>query len=209
MIEPAPSRETLPNDHSPNLPTLDIGNYQNRLGLANKLGRVLWGIVWATLFRLSPRPFFGWRRMLLRLFGAKMASTAKVYPTTKIWAPWNLEMADYACMADDVDCYSVDKVILGENVTVSQYAYLCSASHDETDPRMTLIHRPIVIGRDAWICADAFVGMGVTVGDGAVVGARSSAFSDVPAWKICVGTPARPIRDRVIRDLDAGDASAS
>jgi putative colanic acid biosynthesis acetyltransferase WcaF len=162
----------------------------------NKLGRVLWHTVYLLLFRPSPKVFHGWRRMLLRLFGAKIHSTAKVFPSTKIWAPWNLTMDEYSCLAFDVDCYAVAPIHIGPHATVSQYSYLCSASHDISDPAMTLTTAPISIGAGAWVCADVFVAPGVTIGDGAVVGARSSVFKDVPPMMVAAGSPCRIIGPR-------------
>lgn len=161
----------------------------------HRLGRAAWGLVQATLFRWSPRPCFAWRRLLLSIFGARLDPKARVYPRVRIWAPWNLEMEAWATLADDVDCYCVDRVTIGRRATVSQYAYLCGATHDFERASRPLVPMPITIGPRAWVAADVFVGPGVTIGEGAVVGARSSVFSDLPAWKVCVGSPAKPIRD--------------
>lgn len=165
----------------------------------NRLGRVVWGAVWLLLYRLSPRPLHAWRRLLLRLFGARVGRGAHPYPSAKIWAPWNLDMGSGSCLADDVDCYCVDRVTLGAHATVSQYSYLCTASHDFEDPAMPLVTAPIVIGAKAWVAADVFVGPGVTVGEGAVVGARASVFRDVPPWTVVAGNPAAAMRQRVPR----------
>jgi putative colanic acid biosynthesis acetyltransferase WcaF len=108
-------------------------------------------------------------------------------------------MGDYSCLSHDVDCYCVDRITIGAHATVSQYSYLCTATHDPSDPGMKLVTAPIVIEDQAWVCADVFVSPGVTVGQGTVVGARSSVFKDLPAWKICWGTPAKPVRDRIIK----------
>jgi putative colanic acid biosynthesis acetyltransferase WcaF len=170
-------------------------------GWANKLGRLVWGFVWATLFRPTPRWFCGWRRMLLRVFGARIGHGAKVMPSARVWAPWNLTMGEYACLSHGVDCYCVAPIEIGAHATVSQYSFLCAATHDETDPHMALVARPIRIGDQAWVAADVFVGPGVTIGAGTVVGARSSVFRDLPPWKVCHGTPARPVRDRVVRSM--------
>ena len=121
------------------------------------------------------------------------------YPSVKIWAPWNLEMGDHSCLASGVDCYCVDKITIGAHSTVSQYSYLCSASHDYTNAGMPLVTAPIVIGERAWITADVFVGPGVTIGDGAVITARSSVFSDIKPWVVARGNPAVEIKPRVIR----------
>jgi putative colanic acid biosynthesis acetyltransferase WcaF len=109
-------------------------------------------------------------------------------------------MGDYSCLADDVDCYCVATVRLGEHATVSQYSYLCAATHDASDPKMALVTAPIAVGDQAWVCADVFVAPGVTIGQGCVVGARSSVFTDLPPWQVCYGSPARPQRERVIRE---------
>lgn len=127
-----------------------------------------------------------------------MHPSARVYPRAKIWAPWNLTMDECATLSDDVDCYCVAGVHIGAHTTVSQYSYLCGATHDHTHPRFPLVPAPIVIGKSCWLAADVFVTPGVTIGDGTVVGARSSVFTDLPEWKVCVGSPARPIKDRVL-----------
>jgi len=168
----------------------------------NKLGRALWAVVWLLLFRPSPKLMLGWRRLLLRLFGARIGRGAKIMPSAKLWAPWNLTMAEEACLSYDVDCYCVDSVRIGAHATVSQYSFLCTATHDVTDPHMRLLTAPIVIGDGAWVCADVFVGPGVPIGEGAVIGARSTVLEDMPTWTICTGSPCRPRRERVLRSAD-------
>lgn len=177
-------------------------------GIQNKIARLLWGFVWTVFYRPSPRPLHAWRRFLLRLFGAKVGAGAHPYPTARVWGPWNLEMAPGSCLGDRVDCYNVARITLGANVTISQYTYLCAASHDYEDPRMPLTVAPIVIGADVWVCACAFVGPGVTIGEGSVVGARSSVFSDVEAWAVVAGTPARFIKKRTIRGMSPATVNA-
>ena len=164
--------------------------------LGNRLGRVLWGLAYLLLFRWTPRNLHRWRNLVLRLFGAKIHPTARVYPRARIWAPWNLHMDAKATIADDVDVYCPEPVTLGERATVSQYSYLCGATHDFEQPHRPLVPLPIVIEREAWVAADVFVAPGVTIGARTVVGARSSVFSDLPPNKICFGTPAKVVRDR-------------
>lgn len=173
---------------------------ERRLGLGNKLARSLWTIVWAFLYRPTPRPMHAWRCMLLRLFGAKIGKGVRAYQSARIWAPWNLVMEDYSCLGDFVDCYSVDKIHLGVRATVSQYSYLCSASHDYTKRSLPLITAPIHIGADAWVTADVFVGPGVSVGEGSVVGARSTITRDVPPWTVVAGSPPKTIGPRELLD---------
>lgn len=181
---------------------VDISHYESPLSLANRVARVLWGGVWLLLFRPTPRRLFGWRVFLLRCFGAKLGRGVRVYPSTIVWAPWNLEMGDHSALGNRVDCYCVDKVRIGSHVTVSQHAYLCAASHDIEDPGMRLVLAPIVVGDGAWVCAGAFVGPGVTVGEGAVVGARAVVVKDVEPWAVVAGNPARFIRKRELKRAD-------
>lgn len=163
---------------------------------ANRAARLLWSLVWLLLFRPSPKPLHAWRRGLLRLFGARLGRGTIVHASARIWAPWNLEMGDFSSLAPFVDCYCVDRVRLGRCVTVSQYSYLCAAGHDVDSPGMPLTTAPVTLEDHVWVAADAFVGPGVTLSAGAVVGARASVFKSVPAWTVVAGNPARPLRKR-------------
>lgn len=166
----------------------------HRLTLLNKLLRLVWRTIWILFFRPSPRMFHAWRRLLLRIFGAKLGHGTYIYPSVQIWAPWNLQMGDHSCLSHFVDCYCVEKVFIGRHATVSQYSYLCTASHDYNKVGMPLVAAPIVIEDYAWITADVFVGPGVTVREGAVVAARSNLTRiDVPRWTVVAGSPAKPI----------------
>jgi putative colanic acid biosynthesis acetyltransferase WcaF len=171
-------------------------DYQNPLTSANKAGRVAWGIVSSTLFRCSPVPCFGWRRFLLRLFGARLAATARVYPTTRIWAPWNLVMENDACLGPDVHCLNVATLTVGPEATVSFGTVLCAASHDIHSVDRRLIAGPIRIERGAFLFAEAFVCMDVTIGEGAVVAARAFVRRSVGAYDVVAGNPAQIVSRR-------------
>jgi len=147
-------------------------------------------------FALSPRPLFGWRRLLLRLFGARVGQAAHVYPSTQVTLPWNLELGAWSSLGESVLVYNLGPVSVGARATVSLRAHLCAGSHDHERQDMPLLRTPIRIGDDAWVCADAFVGPGVTVGAGAVVAARAVAVRDVEPWAIVAGNPARPVGPR-------------
>jgi putative colanic acid biosynthesis acetyltransferase WcaF len=105
-------------------------------------------------------------------------------------------MAKDSCLADDVDCYNPSLVEIGELAIVSQYTYLCCASHDYNHPDFTFFSRPIVIERLAWVAARAYIGPGVTIREGAVVGANSCVYRDVPAWLVVGGNPAKKLAGR-------------
>lgn len=170
------------------------------LSALDRLLRTVWTCVFLLLFRLSPSPLHWWRRLLLRAFGAKVSSSARIYPTVKIWAPWNLIMGNQTCLGYRVNCYNCATVTIEDLAIVSQDTTLCAASHDYRSRSFRLITRPITIGRQAWICAEAFVGPGVHVGNGAVVGARSCVVTDVCPWTVVSGNPARFLKKRTLAD---------
>jgi putative colanic acid biosynthesis acetyltransferase WcaF len=138
---------------------------------------------------------------LLRCFGATVGEGAHPCPKAKIWAPWNLTLEPHSCLADHVDCYCVAPITIGAHATVSQYSYLCAASHefreyDFSDPEMPLVIAPIAVGAYAWVAADVFVGPGVTIGEGSVVGARSTVLHDVAPWTVVAGSPVKIVGTR-------------
>jgi putative colanic acid biosynthesis acetyltransferase WcaF len=161
-----------------------------------KIGRLLWGAVQATLFQFSPHNFYRWRAMLLRLFGAHIADHVLIRPTARFIVPWHVQIGEHSSIGDFAIIYSLGRITIGKYATISQYAHLCAGSHDARTRAMTLTTAPITIGDDVWIAADAFVGPDVTIGDRSIVGARASVFSDVPPDVIVGGNPAKMIKPR-------------
>ncbi|MDA0802127.1 MAG: DapH/DapD/GlmU-related protein [Planctomycetota bacterium] len=161
-----------------------------------KVGRVLWGVVQATLFRWTFHNWYGVRRGLLGLFGAQLHSTARVRASVRIECPWNLSIGADSAIGDRAIIYCLGPVTIGARVTISQHAHLCAGSHDYRSRLMPLLRPPIAIGDDAWIAADAFVGPSVTVGEGAILGARAVALKSVPPWSISLGNPAHVVKPR-------------
>ena len=160
-------------------------------------GRALWEILYP-LFRLSPRPLWGWRRAMLRAFGAKVGSDVHVYPSVRISVPWNLTLGDHCAIGDHAILYSLGTITVGARATISQGAHLCAGTHDIESTTRPLLKLPIVVGDDAWIAAEAFVGPDVTVGAGAIVGARAVVMKDIEARLVVVGNPAKPIKRRTL-----------
>jgi len=170
--------------------------------LRDRALRFMWGVVYATLFRPSPRPVHAWRRWLLRCFGATIGEHCHIYPAAKIWAPWNLVCGNVVAIADDAVVYNPARIVLGAHCTISQGAYLCAATHDYDDARFPLIALPIAIGAYAWICARATVQPGIRVGEGAVLGLGAVATRDLEPWSVNAGVPARRIKDRKRHELE-------
>lgn len=158
--------------------------------------RVLWEILRGPFFAWTPRPFWGWRRGFLRLFGAEVGRQVCIHPTARIAIPWNLRIGDMASVGDRAIIYNLGPVDVGRAATISQNAHLCAGTHDYRRADMLLLKMPIVIGEGAWICADAFVGPGATVGAFSIVGARAVVLKSVPDGVIVAGNPARVLRTR-------------
>jgi putative colanic acid biosynthesis acetyltransferase WcaF len=181
------------------LPEFSIDSAGNRAARKYSRREQLLRVAWMFgrwLLVLSPRPLFGWRRMVLRLFGARVGMQVHVYPSTRIAMPWNLELGDWAAVGDEALLYSLGKIRIGAHVTVSYRAHLCAGTHDFRDPKLPLLKPPIDIRPGAWIGTEAFIGPGVTVGAAALVGARAVVVRNVPDHAVVAGNPARVVGRR-------------
>ena len=167
--------------------------------LGNRMFRVLWTLAWLALCRFTPPPLFAWRRLVLSLFGARVHPTARVHASVRIWHPANLAIGAHSLIGPGARIYNQGRIEIGSRVVVSQGAYLCASTHDVRDPHFQLVLRPITIRDGCWVAADAFVGPGVTMGDGAVLGARGAMFADAEPLTIYRGNPAIAIGKREIR----------
>jgi putative colanic acid biosynthesis acetyltransferase WcaF len=174
--------------------------------LGSRAGRLLWGICRVLLYRASPRPFHGWRSMLLRLFGAKMGAKCHFYPRSKVWAPWNLRCEDRVTLADDAEIYNPSPMFLGSHAIVSQGAYICGATHLYNEPSFKLVSFEMRIDAYAWICARAMVCPRVNVGRGAILGLGSVATKDLEPFGIYAGNPATKVKERERNSVPPGVA---
>ena len=196
-LEPDPCSTVLPAQSWVDLRTYDQ-SWFNR-------GRpgwfvLLWWFVQAIAFPLTPQPLHGLRRALLRLFGANIGANVYIRPTARFTYPWKVEIGNHSWIGDDVVFYSLDHIRVGQHCVISQQSYLCTGSHDLQDPAFGLITAPITINNGVWVAADCFIGHGVHIGANAVIGVRSSVFSNIPAEQVCWGTPCRPRYPRKMQD---------
>ena len=151
----------------------------------------LWWVAQALLVHPSPQVLYGWRRVVLRLFGAKIGVDVRIRPSVRITYPWKVEIGDHSWIGDHVELYSLGSIRIGSNAVISQGSYLCGGTHDHQDPLFTIRGATIMVGDEAWIAAQSFIAPGVTIGAGAVVGARSLVLNDVPAGMMAAGSPAQ------------------
>ena len=172
-------------------------SYSDPLPRYVKLRRLAWICAWGWFAKWMPY-FVGsrWRTFLLRLFGMKDNGHVGFYPSSKVWAPWNLELGSYVAIDDAVNLYSADKITIGTKVAISREAFICTASHDITKPNRPLITAPITICDGVWIGARAIILPGVTIGEGAVVAAGAVVTKDVEPWTVVGGNPAVAIKER-------------
>jgi putative colanic acid biosynthesis acetyltransferase WcaF len=158
-----------------------------------------WWIVQALIVKPLPQVCYPIRRFLLRAFGAKIGQCVLIRPGVEITFPWKVSIGDNTWIGDDVTLYSLGPITIGANTVISQKSYICAADHDYTHTSFPIRERAVRIGGQVWIGADVWVGPGVSVADGAVVGARSSVLSDLPESMVCVGTPCKPRKPRVMQ----------
>lgn len=181
---------------------VEVHKYKNKISFRNKFARLLWGIARIFLFLPFKTRFFNfWRIWILKMFGAKIGKNCTVESSVKIWAPWNLIMYDNSLIAENVYCYNPDFIIIHSETIISERVFLCTASHDIYSKEHFLVTKPIIIMDQVWIAVDSFIMMGVTVGQGAVVGARAAVFKDVDPWTVVGGNPAKFLKKRIIKDL--------
>jgi putative colanic acid biosynthesis acetyltransferase WcaF len=190
----------MSSEVAPALTDLPSNRAARKYSRSEQLRRVLWTFGEYAL-RLSPRPCFAWRRSVLRLFGAKVGRSVNVYSSTRFYMPWNVEIGDWAAVGEHAFIYSLGKVYIGAGASVAYRAHICAGTHDFSDPALPLLKPTVIIEDQAWIGTDAFIGPGVTVCRGAIVGARAVVVKDVPAMQIVGGNPARRIG---VRRLPSG-----
>lgn len=190
MSTPSSSIETTELDIAANRSARKYSRGEQSRRVAWECGR------W--LVRLSPHPCHGWRRVVLRLFGAKVGVQVRIAASARILMPWNLEIGEWSAIGPDVFVYNLGKVRIGRRATVSYRSHICAGSHDFTDPTIPLTKPPVTIEDDAWVGTDAFIGPGVTVGEGAMVGARAVVVKDVEPRTVVAGHPARVIGQRPV-----------
>lgn len=175
--------------------------------LKNRFARLVWQFVYLVFYRMSPRPMYAWRSMLLRIFGAKVGPGCHFYPAGKIWAPWNLICEDCCTLADGAEIYNPSPVFLGSHCILSQQAYLCGATHDYNHPDFPMVSYKMTLGAFSWICARGSISPGVNVGPGAVLGLGSVATRDLESWTVYSGVPAVKVKTRLDHRTAATEGS--
>ena len=167
--------------------------------LGNRITRVVWGLTWLVLARFTPPPLHRWRRLVLLVFGARIGRGTRVHASVAIWLPRNLELGEQVLIGPGARLYNQGVIRIGAWSVISQRAHLCASTHQIDDPDFQLECRPIAVGERCWVAAEAFVGPGVTMGDGAVLAARGALFEDATADGIYRGNPAALVRQRTRR----------
>lgn len=175
--------------------------YDDPISKSIKLKRLVWSVIYHLLYKPFPQYGFNkYRVFILRLLGAKIGEGCIIYPSAKIWAPWNMEIGCFTVIGPDVDFYCMDKIIVGSKVAISQRAFICTGSHDISSLKRPLITKPIRISDHVWVCSDAFVGPGVQLNKGCVIGARAVVMKNVEENAVMCGNPAKFTKFRTVLD---------
>jgi putative colanic acid biosynthesis acetyltransferase WcaF len=164
--------------------------------LANRIRRAVWMLVWLVLARWTPPPLHGWRALVLRLFGARMGGNCRVHASVRVWDPANLDLGDNVLIGPGAIVYNQGRIAIGSDSVISQRAHLCASSHRIGDRHFQLVLKPIAISANCWVAAEAFVGPGVTMAEGAVLGARAALFDDAEGFTVYRGNPAIAVAQR-------------
>lgn len=175
-----------------------IPKYVDTIPKSDKIYRLVWRIVSLIIFRPFSLPFFKtWRIFILRTFGAEIEKDCNIYASAYIPSPRNLKMGKHSTIGPEAKLH-FGKTIIGKKVTISQRAYICSATHEIDSLNTPFISGVIEIKDFAWVAAEAFVMNNITIGEGAVVGARAAVFKNVDPWTVVGGNPAKFIKKRII-----------
>jgi len=177
---------------------IDLYGVRSGTPLKVKLLRALWGLFQLPFLPHTPKGLSPLRIALLKLFGAKIGPACEVSGGVKIWVPWNLTMGERSAIGFNAEIYNFAPVTIGKHVVISQYNYICTSTHDYTHPNFPLVSKPIEIRSQAWVASGCLISPGVTIGEGAVIGARSLVTKSMPAWTVCAGSPCKPLKPRVI-----------
>lgn len=164
-----------------------------------KLIRLIWNLCW-NIVRYLPKQLSFVKVFVLRVFGAKIGSKCLIDFGVKIWIPWNLDLSDgFVAIGRNVEIYNYAKIEIGKMTVISQYSYLITGTHDYTNPVFPLIWKPISIGSEVWVAAGSWVFPGVSIGEGAVIAARSNVTKNMPSWQVCAGSPCKPLKKRILK----------
>lgn len=174
--------------------------FQSPWSIRARFLMILWEWVWLLCCSWTPKPFNGWRLMILKAFGAKLEGVPFVHQRARIQIPWNLYMKHRACLGDRANAYTLGVVEIEEAATVAQEAYLCTGTHDFENPAMPLVVGTIIIRSNAFVGARAMVLPGISIGSQAVVGAQAVVTKDVPDKTVVAGNPAKVIREFGMKD---------
>lgn len=179
---------------------VDLSKYDNAWYKPgrNKFVRFCWIFVSSLFVQSNWNPSSRIRIFFLRLFGAKIGCGVVIKPGVIIKYPWHLIVGDYVWIGEKVWIDNLTQVNIGNNVCISQGAYLLTGNHNFNDPIFGLIVKPIILQEGVWIGAKSIVCPGVHCFSHSVLTVASVASKDLPPYSICSGNPAIVVKERMI-----------
>lgn len=156
---------------------------------------VAWLVLQSMLFA-SDLPGSGWRRLLLRAFGASVGEGVIFKPRVRIKFPWRLSIGAHSWIGEAVWIDNLAQVDIGAHACISQGAYLCTGNHDWASTSFDLLTQPIFIGDHTWVGAMSQLAPGSRLAHGSVLAMGSRLSGDTEIDSIYSGSPARRISAR-------------
>ena len=184
------------SQNTPEQYKVDLSQCRTNWSTDLKIKRGIWQYLVKPLYYLLPCRQL--RIFILRSCGAKIGDNCNIQRAVDILMPWNLELGDYVALAHHTRILNFTAVRIDSMTVISQYAHLCTGTHDYTHPHFELKFRPIHIEAECWIASGAFIGPSVKIGRGCVIGANAVVTRNMPRWKICAGNPCHALKDRTI-----------
>lgn len=163
----------------------------------SKITVQIWWIVEKTLFSMSPQFFYGWRRFLLRLFGAKIGKGVLIRPSARFTYPWKVTIGANTWIGEQTILYSLGEIVIGKDVAVAHGVYFNTGLHDYTKKEFPIMFDKIIVEDECWITNDVYIAPGVKIGKGCVIGARSSVYKSTSKGWVCYGNPSKPVKLRI------------
>ncbi len=152
-----------------------------------------------TIFNKIPSRTF--RKACLKLGGAKICKKTVIYRNTEVLKPRGLKVGYRSQIGWHSLLDSRGGLEIGNNVVIASYTKIIGGTHDINSKDFKGTVKKTVIKDRAWICTNAIILPGITIGEGAVVAAGAVVTKDVPAFCVVAGNPAKIIKERN-KDID-------
>ncbi|MBO6739735.1 MAG: hypothetical protein JJ916_07745 [Phycisphaerales bacterium] len=169
-----------------------------------KVLRLCWGVLGVTLWKWTPVGMWGFRRSVLRLFGARIGKGVRLHPSVKVIIPWNIDIADGVIVHQSAILYALGPIRIGKDSEIGPHAHICAGTHDFSDPAFTLLRQPITIGERCLIGIGSFIAPDTVIADGTILEPRCAMYTNTEAGGVYIGNPGK----RIVPASDSGHVAS-